>query len=181
MLKPRFLTVAGIIFAAAAARLVPHPWNFTPVAAIALFGGASFTTKRQAFFVPLAALFVSDLVIGLHNTMLFVYAGFSVSVVLGLWLRRLRSVLSISACALLSSCLFFLLTNFGVWMVGGLYPRTFSGLAACFIAALPFFTNTVLGDLIYTALLFGGFTAVEKAFPVIRGQVPSLSKQVPLA
>jgi hypothetical protein len=168
MFKPRALTLASLILAAAASRLIPHPWNLTSVAALALFGGATFEDRRLAFLAPLAALALSDLVLGFYPGMAFVYASFLVVAALGLWLRGRRAPGPILAASLAGSLLFFVLTNFGVWAEGLLYPRTLAGLAACYAAALPFLRQTLEGDLLYTVLLFGGFALLERRFPVLR-------------
>jgi len=166
--KPRFTTLAGMVFLAAALRLIPHPPNFTPLAAMALFGGAYISDKRLAFGLPLAALFLSDAVLGFYHGMIWVYGSFALIVCLGLQLQSRRRLLPIAGAALASSVLFFALTNFGVWASGGLYPHTLAGLETCYVAAIPFFQNTIAGDLVYTALLFGGFALAEKKFPALR-------------
>lgn len=168
MLKTRLLTLVGLIVLAAASRLLPHPPNFTPIAAMALFGGAHFSDKRLAFVVPLAALSVSDLVLGMHRLLPVVYGSFALFVWLGFWLRPRRRPLPIAAGTLASSVLFFLITNFGVWALGSLYPRTIEGLIACYLAAIPFFQNTLLGDGAYTAVLFGSFALGERLYPALR-------------
>lgn len=168
--RPRSLLLFGMILAAALTRFLPHPPNLTPIAAMALFGGAYFSDRRMAFLVPLSGLFLSDLFIGLHGTMPFVYGSFALVVGIGLWLRRRRNVWTIGGAALISSILFFLITNFGVWAVGSLYPKTWEGLLACYVAALPFFRNTIIGNLVYTTALFGSFVFAEKWFPVFRQQ-----------
>ena len=168
MNKPRVVVLAGLIAAVAAARLIPHAPNFSPVAAIALFGGASLGDKRLAFLVPLAALFVSDLVLGFYPGIVSVYGAFAAIVAIGFWLRRHRSAPAVVGASLAGSCLFFVVTNFAVWAGGTLYPHTGAGLATCYAAAIPFFRNTVAGDLLYAGVLFGGFALVEKRFPVLR-------------
>lgn len=172
MLKPRLATLIAMVLAAAATRLVPHPWNLTSVAAVALFGGAYFQDRRLAFAVPLGALFVSDLVLGLYAGMPLVYLSFALIVGVGLWLRSRRRPLIIAGAALASSLLFFAVTNFGVWASGQLYPRNLAGLIACYTAALPFFRNTLEGDLVYTLILFGGFALLERRFTVLREPRP---------
>jgi hypothetical protein len=172
MIHPRFLTLLGIVAAAAALRLLPHWPNFTPIAAMALFGGAHFASRRAAFALPLAAMLLSDLALGLHATLPFVYAAFAATVGLGLLLRTRRTVWSIGGAALGASVLFFVVTNLAVWAVGGLYPRTATGLAEAFAAAIPFYAPTVAGDLFYTALLFGGFALAERSLPALRDPAP---------
>jgi hypothetical protein len=168
MENPRFTTLAGMIFLAAASRLIPHPPNFTPLAAMALFGGAYISDKRLAFGLPLAALLLSDAVLGFYRDMIWVYGSFALIVWLGLQLQSRRRLLPIAGAALASSVLFFVITNFGFIISDDLYPRTLEGLAIGYVAAIPFFQNTIAGDLVYTALLFGGFAIVEKKFPALR-------------
>ncbi len=168
-MKPRLMVLIFMVFAAALTRLMPHPPNMTSIAAIALFGGAYFSDKWLAFLVPLTALFISDMALGgFYRGMEVVYLSFALIVCIGLWLQKHRTVLPIAGAALTSSVLFFALTNLGVWAFSGMYPTTAEGLIACFTAALPFFTNTVMGDLFYTALLFGGFALLESQFTGLR-------------
>src|SRR5438105_1599643 len=150
MLRPRLAVVTLMILAAALTRLIPHPPNMASVTAVALYGGAYFPDKRLAFVVPLAALFLSDLILGFYAHMEVVYASFVLIVCIGLWLQVRRTPIRIAAAALLSSGLFFLVTNLGVWALGSLYPKTMGGLVACYVAAIPFFTNTLQGDVLYT-------------------------------
>ena len=179
MITTRLAALIAIILGAALSRLIPHPPNLTSVTAVALFGGAYFSDRRLAFLVPLAALFLSDLVLGFYHHMEIVYASFALIVCIGLWLQKNRSPLHIAGAALASSVLFFLLTNFGVWAFGSLYPMTLNGLIACYVAAIPFFRNTLLGDLLYTIVLFGGFALLERRFAMLRE--PSLRSGVGFA
>jgi hypothetical protein len=165
--------VALLIVAAAASRLLPHPPNVTPVAAMALFGGAAFVDLRLALLVPLGAMVLSDLVLGLHGTLPFVYGALAATALIGRLVRRRRRPAALVAASLTASTLFFLVTNFGVWLVGGLYPKTAAGLAAAYVAGLPFFRNTLLGDLAFTVLLFGGFALLERMVPALRASVRS--------
>ncbi|MGQ0741991.1 MAG: DUF6580 family putative transport protein [Alphaproteobacteria bacterium] len=168
MLRSRFAVLVIVILAAALSRLIPHPPNLTSVTAVALFAGAYFTDKRLAFLVPLAALFVSDLILGFYGHMEVVYLSFALIVCVGLLLQKRRSVATVGGAAVASSLLFFVITNFGVWLFDGMYPQTWEGLVACYVAALPFFQNMLMGDLFYTALLFGGFALVEQRFSALR-------------
>jgi len=168
MTKERLLLVASIILVAAFSRLLPHPVNVTPVAAIALFAGASLPRAGIAFMIPLAAMFLSDMVIGFHSTMLFVYAGMILTVGLGMLLRGNARLLNVAGASLVASVLFFVLTNAGVWLTQDIYAHTAEGLVACFVAAIPFFTNSLLGDLAFAALLFGVFSYAEKRFPQLQ-------------
>lgn len=168
MQKSRFLIIFGLIVLAIASRLLPHPPNFTPVAAIALFGGAYFADKRLAFAVPFGIMFISDLIIGLHDTLLFVYLGFAVAVGIGYLLRNRVSLVNVTAGALAGAVVFYLVTNFGVWIEGTLYPHTLQGLAACFTAGIPFFRYTILGNLVYCGALFGSFEMARRYIPAIQ-------------
>jgi hypothetical protein len=158
-----------MVLAAAAIRLAPHPMNFTPIGALALFGGAYFSSKRQALIVPLLSLIIGDAITGFHPLIPFVYASFLVSVAIGFWLRRRRSATRIGAATLAGATQFFLVTNFALWASSiGSYPRTAAGLAACYIAGIPLFWNTLAGDAFYAALLFGGMALAERKFPALR-------------
>jgi hypothetical protein len=168
MLKARSTLIIFMILAAAASRLIPHPPNMTSVAAMALFGGAMLDDRRLAFVVPLSALFLSDLVLGFHDQMFVVYGTFALIVCFGLWLQRHRSAAMIAGAATMSSLLFFSTTNFGVWAMDHMYPRTLAGLISCYTAALPFLRNTLEGDLFYTLVLFGGFALLESQFPKLQ-------------
>jgi len=173
----RTLLVLSIIVIAAALRIAPHPWNFTPVGAMALFSGAMIRNRRLAFLFPLLALFAGDIFIGFHKLMPVVYASFLISVAIGFWLRRRRSVARIGAATLFGSIQFFLVTNFAVWAFGLTYPHTSTGLLACYAAGIPFFWNTLAGDAVYSAVLFGGFALAERTFPVLREPAPASARQ----
>jgi hypothetical protein len=164
----RIIALLAAIVGAAALRLVPHPPNFSPIDAMALFGGAYLGRKAIAFVAPLAAMLLSDALLGFHSGMPFVYASVAISVMIGWWVASNRSVARIGAAALASAVLFFVVTNFGVWLQSGMYPPTPAGLAACYVAAIPFFQNTLAGDLLYATLLFGGFAVLERLIPAVR-------------
>lgn len=169
----RFTILAGIVLTATVARLIPHPPNFTPVAALALFGGASFASKRGAFLVPLTALFLSDLVLGFYAITPVVYGSFALITCIGFWLRRRQNLQRLTAATIAGAVLFFILTNLGVWLFDTLYPKTLAGLAECFIAAIPFFWNTLVSDLLYSALLFGSLAFAQKRWPALAQITPS--------
>lgn len=163
----RLATIVSILFAAALSRLLPHPYNFTPIGAIALFGGAYFSRKLFAFIIPLGALLISDALIGFHDAMYSVYGSFILIVVLGMGILKKVTIWRLMGSAILSSILFFLITNFAVWYGSpDFYPPTFAGLGTCYLAGIQFyqqnifgnlFFNTVMGDLFYTSLLFGAY------------------------
>lgn len=145
-----------LILLGTAARLLPHAANFTPVGAIGLFGGAQLP-KRLALALPLVAVFISDLVIGFYTwqVMVSVYLGFLVYGLAGLWIRQDYSMRRVVAGTLGASVFFFLVTNAAVWAFTPLYSKTALGLGESYLAALPFFRNSLLGDMFYTASLFG--------------------------
>jgi hypothetical protein len=164
MNKTRFVVLIGMILTATASRLIPHPPNFTPLTAMALFGGACFTDKRAAFLVPLVGLFLSDLILGFNALMPVVYGSFALTVCLGFWLCHQRSTLQVTSATIAGAVLFFVLTNFGFWAFDSLYPKTLVGFAECYALAIPFFWNTLLSSLLYSAILFGGLAFAENRF-----------------
>lgn len=159
MLK-KLINPTLIILLAVLARLVPHVPNFTPIAAMALFGGA-YLNRGYALFVPIAALLLSDLFIGFYSplVMVSVYGSFALTGLVGLWLRKRKSPANTIFAATAVSILFFLTTNFAVWL-GGWYPANFTGLIESYTMALPFFRNTLFGNLFYTAVFFGGYELI---------------------
>lgn len=168
MNKERVLTLTLMILAAAASRLLPHPANVAPIAAIALFSGAQFERKWMAFTVPLAALVISDAIIGFYPQMVITYIAFALVTCIGFALKNRQRALPIVVATLSGSVAFFLITNFALWNGYNLYPHTWAGVVEGYFAALPFFQHTVLGDLFYAALLFGGFALAERKYPQLR-------------
>jgi len=170
LLTARNLLLVGMIAFAGASRAIPHPWNFTAVGAMALFGGATFASKRAAIFIPLAALFAGDVYSGLYDyrVMVAVYASFLLSVAIGFMLRHRLTPVRIGAATLAGAVQFFAVTNFAVWEFGMTYPTTAAGLVACYVAGIPFFWNTLAGDAFYAALLFGALALAERKFPALR-------------
>ena len=138
--------IIGLIVFAILTRLIPHPPNFAPVTAIALFSAINFNNKLLKFFIPLISLIVFDIIIGFSLINIFVYLSFIVIVLIGNHFKKikLKSIL-------ISSVIFFIISNFGVWIIG--YPKTVNGIIMCYTAAIPFFINTILGDLFYSLLL----------------------------
>jgi len=166
--RTRLLAILFAILAAASLRLVPHPPNFGPVGALALFSGAMLGRRWLAFAAPLGALVLSDVVLGFYPELIFVYASVVAIVAIGWFVAKRKTVFTVAAAAIASSILFFAVTNFGVWLVMDYYPKTLAGLAACYVAAIPFFQNTVASDLFYAGLLFGGWALAERALPALR-------------
>ncbi|MCW8831386.1 MAG: hypothetical protein OQK32_07705 [Gammaproteobacteria bacterium] len=163
-MNKKLFTLAAIIFGIALFRVLPHPPNVSPVAAMALFGGAYFADKRMAFILPFAALILSDLVIGFHNSMIFVYAGFALTVGMGIWMQHKITANRVAAAAVASTLLFFVITNFGAWMMNGMYPMNAGGLMQAYVAGIPFLQNSLLGNLAFTAVMFGGYALLQKQF-----------------
>src|SRR5262245_8056142 len=176
MLKPNLLTIAALMLGAAATRLAPHWWNLTAIGAVCLFGGAYFQRKWAAFVVPIAALAISDVLL-----QMFVYPGFgfgfnyfkyvcfALTVPLGFALRGRTTFLPVSCATIGATVLFFLLSNFEVWLSGhGVnYPRTPAGLMACYLAAIPFAQKRLYGNLLLSGLLFGGIEVAKYRRPAV--------------
>ena len=171
-LSARFLFITSAIFLAAISRLFPHIPNFTPIAAMALFGGAYFTDKRVAFVLPLIIMFITDCILelttgwGFHNTLIYVYIGFILTSVIGMYIKRNLHIQTIFAGSILSSALFFAITNFGTWAANDAQSGI-SGLATTYILGVPFFAPTLLGDLFFNGILFGAFYAAERKLPIL--------------
>ncbi|MEE9552108.1 MAG: DUF6580 family putative transport protein [Gammaproteobacteria bacterium] len=163
VLKGKYVLLYGLIILAVLSRLVPHPANFTPVAALGVFAGA-YLSDRRYWLIPLAAVLISDIFIGFYNpvAMLFVYLGFAVSAVIGrMLLLEKRNAILLGSSALVSAVVFFVFSNLGVWLAGLYYPMTMAGLVQCYVMAIPFFGNTLFGDIFYVVILFGIYEAVQ--------------------
>jgi len=182
MNKKRFFIITGFILLAALSRILPHPYNFTPLGAIALFGAAYFTDKKWAILIPLLAMWVSDVLLNnffyssfyegftvFTSAMFWVYGSLILIALLGMKFLKKVTIPRVLGSALSASVIFFVVSNFGVWLASPMYPQTLEGLIACYTAAIPFFHNTLAGDVIYCATLFG-------AFEYARYRFPSLSK-----
>jgi hypothetical protein len=165
-----YRTILALAFIALAAilRIVPHPWNFAPIGAMALFSGAMIRDKRLALFFPLLTLIAGDVFIGFHKLIPLVYSSTLVSVVLGFLLRDHKTFGRIAGVTLFGAIQFFLVSNFGVWLLLGTFPRTTMGLVACYIAGAPLFWNTLASDVLFVTLLFGGCALAERIFPALR-------------
>lgn len=162
--------VAGIIITGAMLRLMPHWPNFTPVAAIALFGGTYLKRKSLAFLIPVAVMLLSDAIIGFHNTMIAVYASFLLIVLMGLYLKTKVSTLNMVVASLVSSTLFYLITNFASWSTGIFpYSNDAAGLLQAYIAGLPFFFNGIAGDLFFNGIFFGAYYLITRKSTVFAG------------
>lgn len=166
----RFIVLTLLVIAAALTRvmplLIPHIWNFTAVGALAIFAGAQFNDKRLAFIMPLMAMALSDLFIGNGFSML-VYTGFIAMVACGYLIRRKVSVTNVILASFISASVFYLITNFAFFYPVTLYPHNVSGILASYTAALPFFRNMLIGNLVFSAVLFTSFYLLSKRYPVL--------------
>jgi hypothetical protein len=176
----RFGILALVVLVAGMSRLLPHPPNVSPLSAVALFGGAYFTKRWQSVLLPILAYWVSDLV--LNNVVykaffptftLFSVDFYFVTVSLLLmsalsWvLLKVVKVQNVLTASIISSLIFFVITNFGSWINWKMYPMNAAGLTACYVAGLPYLLNTMIGDLLWSAILFGGFALAQRRFPVL--------------
>ena len=139
-------------------RVLPHPANFAPIAGMALFGG-TYLKKKEAFVIPITAMIISDFFIGFDSIpmRLTVYGCFLISVLIGFWIKNHKNAKNILLATLFSSVIFFLITNFSVWLFGTMYPKNLIGIFECYMFAIPFFRNTLAGDLFYSGVFFGGY------------------------
>lgn len=148
------VVVVGLVGLVALTRFLPHPPNFTPVMSVALFGSAVFFNRYLGIALALCAMILSDIGLGLHSTLPFVYLAMVIAGLLGFALRENRSALRILGMTLAGSVVFFVITNLGVFLMQDLYPRTFAGFIACYTMAIPFFKNSLAGDLVFSVTLF---------------------------
>ena len=151
----------AMVVLGACARLLPHPWNFTPLVAIGLFAGTQARRAEVGVAATLLSLALSDAVLGFYRGFWWVYAAALIPVLLGRLVRSRQSVARLAGATGASSVSFFLVTNFMVW-TGSLYPHTLAGLAACYAAAIPFYGNQLAGDAFYTLVMFGGCAAFAR-------------------
>lgn len=167
-ISPRMALVGGLILFGALLRLMPHWPNFTPIAAMALFGGTYIKKKHLAFLVPVAALLISDFFLGFHKWMIAVYISFALVVGIGMLLRSRVKVGSVLLATVSASLLFFIITNFAVWLGSPFYPQNMAGLIESYTLAIPFLNNGILGDLFFSTVFFGGFYLVQQRYPAFR-------------
>ncbi|MCL1946165.1 MAG: hypothetical protein FWF51_03300 [Chitinivibrionia bacterium] len=180
----RFSVICAMILFAALSRLIPHPPNFAPITAMALFGATYYVKRRWAFFIPIAAMWISDLILNnviygqyfdhfvwFYAGSLFTYGAFALIVLLGLWTlktAKTQRVPKLFVCSLGGSAIFFIASNFGVWFSGTMYSKDLNGLIVCYIAGAAFLKNTLIGDLFYCAALFGTFEISALKFAKLR-------------
>lgn len=149
-----------IIVMAAIIRLLPHEPNVAPIGALALFSGA-YLSKKQGLAVPISAMLISDFFLGFHNTMVWVYGSFLLTVLMGYWLRGNLNWKNVFLASTASSVLFFLITNFGVWASTTMYQKNLAGLFESYLMGLPFFRNSLVGDFGYNLIFFGGYALIN--------------------
>ncbi|MDR1517653.1 MAG: hypothetical protein LBS52_06135 [Dysgonamonadaceae bacterium] len=184
----RFEVVSGMILLAALSRLIPHPANFAPIGGMALFGAAYYGKRYWAFIIPIVSMWISDLILNnvvygqyfdhfvwFYNGSLFTYGAFALIVLSGMLTLKKVRVPNLIVSALGASIIFFLVSNFGVWFSGTMYSKDFSGLMTCYAVGIPFFKNTILGDWVYTGVLFGVFEFSVRRIPQL--QLQSVVKQ----
>ena len=159
--------IAIFIAAFAIIRLLPHPANFTPIGAIAIFAGAKLGKKALAFILPLLALVVTDLMLSsaFYDGFLWVYGGIGLIVFVGRWIKSNTNPISIIIAAFGSALVFFIVSNLGVWITSSFYPKSIDGLVLCYERAIPFFRNDLLGNLVFSFLIFGAYDLVKNLVP----------------
>lgn len=184
----RISVIAALILIVAFSRLIPTMNNFSPLGALGLFGAAYFKRKSLAFIIPIAAIWLSDLLVNnilyasyypsftwFYDGFYWQYGSYLLIALVGLLLFKKVNIGRIAIGALAATVLFFFVSNFGAWISSPLYPKTLGGLATCLAAGIPFIKGTLLGNLIYSGVLFGSFTILQHKFPVLQ-----FAKQEPL-
>ena len=159
------LILIAIILFAAFSRLIPHPPNFTPIIAMGLFASAYIKDKRIALLIPLLAMLLADTFLGFYGIIYWVYGSLIIISCIGILLKNRTNLMNCTTAALGSSLIFFLITNFGVWFMGGFYEKSLMGFLTCYAMALPFFLNTLAGSIFYSVIMFGGYEGLKHYFP----------------
>jgi len=178
---PGPLILGAMILVAALTRVVPHPWNVSPVEAMALFGGAYFASRSLAVVIPLVAMLLSDVILaGMHGgaywsyfgstSFVLVYACIALSTLMAFGMRGKVNGARVLGYSLAGSVMFFLVSNFSAWVGSSMYPQNAAGLMLAYAAGIPFFKGTLFGTLFYSALLFGGFELLRRRVPALRAQ-----------
>ena len=177
----RFSVISSIILLAAISRLIPHPSNFAPIGGMALFGAAYYVKQYWAFIIPIISMWISDLAINniiygqyfdhfvwFYQGCYWTYGAFALIALIGFGVLKKIRIKNLLVASFLASLIFYLLSNLGVWISTNMYPKNFGGLITCYIAGLPFFKNTLLGDLFYTGLLFSTFELAQHKIPSLQ-------------
>ncbi len=157
----KILLIISVIFLVSLTRIFPHPPNFTPILALAIFGGAYLPNRITAISLPIISMFISDLIIGFHSQIFTVYATIILLSILG-HLMKTKNFKNFAITGFTGSLIFFIITNFSVWLGGSLYPLTIDGIIQCYIMAIPFFHNTLISTMLFLTILFFGYTFAEK-------------------
>jgi len=157
----KVVLIISIIFLVSLTRIFPHPPNFTPILALAIFGGAYLPNRITAISLPIISMFISDLIIGFHSQIFTVYAAIILLSILG-HLMKTKNFKNFAITGFTGSLIFFIITNFSVWLGGSLYPLTIDGIIQCYIMAIPFFHNTLISTMLFLTILFFGYTFAEK-------------------
>ena len=160
-MKNRSILILIIILIGAFSRIIPHPPNFTAIGAISILGGVYFGKNYLAFLVPILSMLISDFLLGFNMT-LSVYLSFLIMIPLGIGIKNKLSNLSVIKTSIYASIVFFLITNFSVWIFSTVYPNNIYGLLICYYAGIPFFFNTLLGNIFFSFSLFGIYEIVSK-------------------
>lgn len=178
LIQNRWWIFAGFVLIVALSRLLPHPYNFTPVGGMALFAGGILSSKRLFWIVPLIAYWISDLLVMnlwyaadgsfIWGGVLSVYISLFGIILLGKWLLKKVTIPRMAGATVGASVMFFIITNFQVWIISPMYPTSWAGLIECYTLALPFFWNTLAGDAFYVTLLFGSYQLVTHYYPQFR-------------
>ena len=157
----KFVLIISIIFLVSLTRIFQHTPNFTPILALAIFGGAYLPNRITAISLPIISMFISDLIIGFHSQIFTVYATIILLSILG-HLMKTKNFKNFAITGFTGSLIFFIITNFSVWLGGSLYPLTIDGIIQCYIMAIPFFHNTLISTILFLTILFFGYTFAEK-------------------
>ena len=157
----KVVLIISIIFLVSLTRIFPHPPNFTPILALAIFGGAYLPNRITAISLPIISMFISDLIIGFHSQIFSIYATIILLSILG-HLMKTKNFKNFAITGFTGSLIFFIITNFSVWLGGSLYPLTIDGIIQCYIMAIPFFHNTLISTMLFLTILFFGYTFAEK-------------------
>ena len=157
----KILLIISVIFLVSLTRIFPHPPNFTPILALAIFGGAYLPNRITAISLPIISMFISDLIIGFHSQIFSIYATIILLSILG-HLMKTKNFKNFAITGFTGSLIFFIITNFSVWLGGSLYPLTIDGIIQCYIMAIPFFHNTLISTILFLTILFFGYSFAEK-------------------
>jgi len=160
-----------LVLLACISRLIPHPPNFTPISAIAIFSGAIIVDKKNAFLIPFIIVFFTDLIIGMHGYMWAVYLGFAINTLLGISISKNLKIPSIFVAGVFGSLQFYIITNFAVWLSSGMYDHTLDGFLRCLTLAVPFYKNTVLGDIFYITMLFYIYITIKNKVVIMQSKM----------